>query len=592
VQHHNTQITWHAWLPFLAWLPSLTRHSVQKDLIAGITNAIIVLPQGVAYALIAGLPPEYGLYAAIIPPIIAALFGSSYHLISGPTVAMSIVVFSTISELAPPGSENFIGSADFIRLALTMTFLAGLFQLILGIARLGTLVNFVSHSVVIGFTAGAAVIIATSQLKNVLGVSIPAGESFLHTWLDLFYALPHTNVYVLVIALTSLATVILFKKYLPRWPGMLFAMIVGGVMAWLFGAQAHDIQLVPSIPATLPPLSTPDFSITVLRELADGALAVALLGLVEAVSIARAVATRSHQMIDGNQEFIGQGLSNIVGPFFSSYVASGSFTRTGVNYEAGAQTPLAAVFAAISLALIVLLIAPLTAYIPIPSMAGILLVVSYSLIDFHHIKAIIRASKSETAVLSVTFLATLFLELEFAIYVGVLLSLVIYLNRTSKPALVKLAPDTADANRRLINCAKKSLAECPQLSIIRLDGSLFFGAINSVSKQLQEIEAPHVLIVASGINFIDVAGAEMLVHEAKRRQQLGGGLYFAKMKANVSKILYRGRYIDAISETAFFDTKVEAIQGIFNRLDKARCQQCSVRIFDECQSIVPLQRTS
>ncbi|MDY6992552.1 MAG: STAS domain-containing protein, partial [Pseudomonadota bacterium] len=221
-----------------------------------------------------------------------------------------------------------------------------------------------------------------------------------------------------------------------------------------------------------------------------------------------------------------------------------------------------------------------------------LLVVSYSLIDFHHIKAIIRASKSETAVLSVTFLATLFLELEFAIYVGVLLSLVIYLNRTSKPALVKLAPDTADANRRLINCAKKSLAECPQLSIIRLDGSLFFGAVNSVSKQLQEIEAPHVLIVASGINFIDVAGAELLVHEAKRRQQLGGGLYFAKMKASVSKILYRGRYIDAISEAAFFDTKVEAIQGIFNRLDKAYCQQCSVRIFDECQSIVPLQRTS
>jgi SulP family sulfate permease len=564
--------------PFLHWFSSIDKHTVRTDLLAGITGAIIVLPQGVAYALIAGLPPEYGLYAAIVPALIAALFGSSRHLISGPTVAMSIVVFATISPLAEPGS------ASFIHLALTLTFLAGAFQFALGLARLGVLVNFVSHSVVIGFTAGAAVLIATSQLKNVFGVEIPSGESFLHTLVDLAKVLPTTNFYVLVIALSTLVISILFKLYLPRWPGMLLAMIIGALLALAFGPQAHHIKLVGALPAQLPPLSAPDLTFSNLRILASGAFAIALLGLVEAVSIARAVATRSHQMIDGNQEFIGQGLSNLIGPFFSSYAASGSFTRTGVNYEAGAKTPLAAIFAAISLMLIILLIAPLTAYVPIPSMAGILLLVSYNLIDFHHIKTIIKTSRSETAILAVTFLATLFLELEFAIYVGVMLSLVIYLNRTSKPRLVTMAPDTDDINQRFLNISKKPLLECPQCKILRLDGSLFFGAVDYTARKLQSIQEPHILVISSGINFIDVAGAEMLAREMKRRQALGGGLYLVKLKATGHDILQRGGYLNGL-EDYIFDTKAEAIQGIFNRLEKDRCQTCTARIFDECKSV-------
>jgi SulP family sulfate permease len=568
--------------PFLSWIGSLNLQIVRADLLAGITGAIIVLPQGVAYALIAGLPPEYGLYAAITPAIIAALFGSSWHLISGPTVAMSIVVFSTISPLADPGSEHFI------KLALTLTFLAGVIQFVLGLARMGTLVNFVSHSVVVGFTAGAGVIIAVSQLKNVFGVSVPSGESFLHTLIRLAQELPQTNFYVLSIALSTLLVSYLFKRYLPRWPGMLFAMISGSLLALVLGAEEHHIKLVGSLPPRLPPVSLPEFSLDSLRTLAPGALAIALLGLVEAVSIARAVATRSRQIIDGNQEFIGQGLSNIIGPFLSSYAASGSFTRTGVNYEAGAKTPLAAVFAAVSLALVLLLIAPLTAYVPIPSMAGILLLVAYNLIDFHHIKKILQASKSETSVLLTTFLATLFLELEFAIYVGVILSLMIYLNRTSKPRLVSLAPDHDDINHRLINIEKKPVLECPQCKIMRVDGSLFFGAVNYTAKKFQEVKEPHLLIVGNGINFIDVAGAEILAHEAERRRELKGGLYFTSLKASVYKILQQGGYIHNLNADWLFETKSEAIQGVFNRLDKNRCRTCTARIFDECQSIKPI----
>src|SRR5512135_619262 len=244
---------------------------------------------------------------------------------------------------------------------------------------------------------------------------------------------------------------------------MPFAMVIGSVLAVIMKGSEHGVRLVGPLPAHLPPLSAPELTTSAVRQLAPTALAIAMLGLMEAVSIARSVATRSHQRIDSNQEFIGQGLSNIIGSFFSSYAASGSFTRTGLNYDVGAQTPMAAVYAAISLTVVLLFIAPLTAYLPMASMAGVLLLIAYSLIDIHHIKTIVKTSKPETAVLAVTFVATLLVELEFAIYIGVILSLLLYLNRTSHPRIITLVPDP-DSNRRgFVNIQKKPSPECPQL---------------------------------------------------------------------------------------------------------------------------------
>src|SRR3989344_4866558 len=505
-------VFWTRLLPFLRWWPRVNRNTLKADLVAGFTGAVIVLPQGVAFALIAGLPPVYGLYTAMVPPIIAALFGSSRHLISGPTTAISIVVFATVAKFAEPGS------AEFIQMALTLTFLAGVYQFVLGLARMGTLVNFVSHSVVVGFTAGAAILIATSQLKHFFGVSIPAGESFLHTWQDLFRQFHDINLYVTLVAAVTLAAGILLMLFKPRWPGLLIAMILGSLVALLLGDVKHGVALVGELPQQLPPFSMPDLSLKSLKALGSGALAIAMLGLVEAVSIARSVALKSGQRINGNQEFIGQGLANIVGSFFSSYASSGSFTRSGINYAAGAVTPLAGIFAAIALALIVVTIAPLAAHLPIAAMAGILLIVAYRLIDFHHIASIVRTSKRETAVLLTTFLATLFVELEFAIYVGVMLSLVIYLMRTSRPGIVARVPDPGAANRHMVTDAK--LPECPQLKIVRIDGSLFFGAIDHVQETLHrfQVETPgqkHMLIIGNGINFIDIAGAELIAQEAR-----------------------------------------------------------------------------
>jgi len=545
-------------LPFLSWFRLITAETLKADLIAGITGAVIVLPQSVAFATIAGLPPEYGLYTAMVTPIVAALFGSSLHLISGPTTAISIVIFSTVSHHAAPGSD------EFVKIALTMTFLAGVYQFTFGLVRLGALVNFVSHTVVIGFTAGAAILIVTSQMKHVLGVYVPRGESFLHTWMDLWQSISLINIYALMVALISLAVAIAIKLRWRTAPNLLVAMIVGGGLAYWLGADQHSIAMVGELKAQLPPLSKPDLSYATITNLASEAFAVAMLGLIEAVSISRSIASKSNQRISASQEFMGQGLSNIVGSFFSSYAGSGSFTRSGVNYAAGARTPLSAIFASLILMLIVLIVAPLTAYLPVPAMAGVIMLVAYNLIDVGQIKHILSSSKNETIILLVTFLATLFLELEFAIYLGVLLSLVIFLWRTSTPEIVTLAPDIdLDAQKNtLVDISSKPLNQCPQLKIIRIDMSIYFGSLNHIQTRLNEItdseRINHILIIGTGINFVDLSGEEMLLSEARRLEKLGGGLYFADLKPSVYEFLGRAHFISDVGNSHFFEETGQA----------------------------------
>jgi SulP family sulfate permease len=308
------------------------------------------------------------------------------------------------------------------------------------------------------------------------------------------------------------------------------------------------------------------------------------------VSISRAVATRSGQRIDASQEFVGQGLSNVVGSFFSSYAGSGSFTRSGINFEAGARTPLSAIFAALALVLIVLLIAPLTAYLPIAAMGGVILLVAYNLIDVKAIFNALMASRSEAVVLATTFFATLFLDLEFAIYLGVLLSLLFFLARTSTPRIPAMSLDRPPGRpgRKLINVEKAPVRQCPQLKILRIDMSVYFGSVNHVQNRIASIvegeQIVHILVVGSGINFIDYAGAEALVAENHKLERLGGGLYFVGLKASVYEFAAKVHMVRDIGLDHFFDTKAEAIHRLVMRLDTDVCAGCSARIFEECPS--------
>jgi SulP family sulfate permease len=377
------------------------------------------------------------------------------------------------------------------------------------------------------------------------------------------------------------------KKIMPRSPYLLVGMIAGSVMALFLKEHSDSIKLVGEIPAHLPPFSSPEFSMETIRMLAPEAFAVALLGLIEAVSISRAVATKSNQRIDASQEFIGQGLSNITGSFFSSYAGSGSFTRSGINYDAGAKTPISAIFAAILLMVIVLLIAPLTAYLPIAAMGGIILLVAYNLVDFHHIRQTLTFSKTESSILLTTFFATLFLELEFAIYLGVLLSLVLFLAKTSTPYIPTLSIDDSDDKRKFINIEKKPVKQCPQLKIVRIDMSIYFGSINHIQKRISQIveneRIYHILIISSGINFIDLAGAEALVSENNRLKQYDGGLYFVGLKSSVYEFAAKSCFVKKIGNSHFFDSKGQAISSIYKRLDRSVCLKCNALIFRECQ---------
>lgn len=577
---------WTQRLPFLRWRARVNRASLRQDGIAGLTGALVVLPQAVAFATIAGLPPEFGLYAAMVPAIVAALFGSSWHLVSGPTTAISIVVFASVSPYATPGSAEFIG------LVLTLTFLTGLFQLLLGLARMGVLVNFISHTVVIGFTAGAALLIAASQIKNFFGVDIPRGTPFFGT-LQLFLAqLGQINPYVVAVSLVTLAVGVGVKRWLPKVPYMIAAMVLGSAFAAglnaVYGAADTGIRVVGALSAGLPPLSAPDFSVHGLSTMLFPSLIITLLALTEAVSIARAIAAKSGQAIDGNQEFIGQGLSNLVGAFFSGYAASGSFNRSGVNYAAGARTPLAAVFASLFLVVILFVVAPLAAYLPTAAMAGILFLVAWGLIDSHHIKLLPRISRQETAVLWVTLIGTLF-DLEKGIFFGIALSLALYLYRTSRPSMeaVITAADTDSYHY----VAAAGRPECPQIKLVRINGSIFFGAVAHLQQQAREIAErepglKHLVIMASGINFVDLAGAEFLAEEARRRREAGGRLSFYRMKESVADTLRQGGFMADIGEDNLYPAQSRPAEALFPSLDHGQCVACGLRPFGPCADVV------
>ncbi|MCM2287385.1 MAG: sulfate permease [Sulfuritalea sp.] len=568
--------------PFLLWWPTVTRRSLRDDLLAGFSGALIVLPQGVAFATIAGLPPQYGLYAAMVPAVIGALFGSSWHLVSGPTTAISIAVFAALSHQAEPGS------AQYISLVLTLTFLVGIFQMVLGLARMGALVNFISHTVVIGFTAGAAILIAASQVRNFFGIEIPRGTPFYEIIRQLFVQAGQIHPWVAGVGAVTLATGILARRYLKKVPYMIAAMVVGSVVAEIIvlwqGQAASGIVTVGALPATLPPLSRPDFSLDTLRHTLGPALVITMLALTEAVSISRAIAVRSEQRIDANQEFIGQGLSNLVGSFFSAYASSGSFNRSGVNYEAGAKTPLASVFATLFLILVLLLVAPLAAYLPNAAMAGILFLVAWGLIDFHHIGHIWHTSKAESAILAATLIGTLF-NLEAGIFIGVFLSLVMYLYRSSKPEIVPLVPAAKEGAYHFERA--RGRPECPQLRIVRINGSVYFGAASFVQQTLQQIDEDNplqksVLIAANSLNTIDIAGAEVLAQEARRRRRLGGGLYFYRLNQPNHDFLRQGGYTREIGEGAFFPVMTDVTAALYWTLDPDVCRNCKTRIFKPC----------
>jgi SulP family sulfate permease len=581
---------WYRFIPFMLWWPEVTRQSLRADVLAALTGAIVVLPQGVAFAAIAGMPPEYGLYAAMAPAAIAAIFGSSRIMMSGPTTPASILLFSSLSALAVPGS------ATFVYYALTLTLMVGLIQLGMGFARLGYLVDFISDSVIIGFSAGAAVLILVSQVRDVLGIDLPRGLNIQQVIPAIYERVDMINWMSVEVAMVSIGCGIWAKQALRSVPYMIVAMVMGSVAALGLNTYLYaDVALVQVSAVAFPPLSSPGLSFTTWQQLAPTSFAVTFFALTQTISIARSLASRTGDRLDPNQEFIGQGLSNVAGAFLSAYVSTGSFNRSSVNYEAGARTPLASVFAAAMLIVLLFVVAPLLSFMPKAATAGVLFLVAIGIIDVNGIRKILRTSRADSVVLIITFLATVLLTVDFAIILGVLVSIVMFLNRSSQPVVEVQMPDPRNPGRRFNR--DPALPECPQVKIVQIDGALFFGAANYVAERLRIIFSrnsaqKHLLILARTINFVDTVGAEVLAREHRRRRSVGGGIYLHQMSSQARALMGRAGFVSEIGKRNFFSSKGEAIAGVFEKLDRGVCAQCRRRVFNECKTLPRYQARS
>lgn len=574
------------YFPPLDWYTRVTRKTVAADAYAGLINAAMVLPQGVAFATIAGLPPEYGLYTAMITAVIAAMFGTSMIMISGPATAISAVLFTTLSDFAEPGTVHYI------EMALTLTIMVGLFQIAGGFARLGGLVSFVSHSVMTAFTMAAALLIAVSQLAGVTGIVVERGGNIAERIMRLSQHIPEANPYALLISGFTLAVAFMMQKFTPRLPGFLIALLAGSALAWGVDAIGHGVEMVGALPNMMPQLAPPTPSIRDVAELAPGAAAIAVVGALEAISIGRAFAVRRKETFDSSQEMVAQGLSNVVGGFFQCYVGSGSFTRSGVNATAGAETPLSGIFASIFLLLILFFIAPWVAYIPKPAMAGLILLVAYRLIEFSELRHIIKSSGPETVILVMTLAAGLFIELDFAIYVGVIASLCVFIYESSHPELPVTAPVLqTDGTRKFRNVEHKGVTECPQLLIFRLDGPLYFGSVENVAKTYKKICARdprqiHKIMYMKGVGKTDLAGADFLIQAIRDAKAEGGSFRIVALFPPLVNSLHRFHVIDELGAENLHTNKNDAVSEAMNDLSRNICEGCLRDVFWECDNVM------
>jgi SulP family sulfate permease len=569
--------------------PSLS-DGLRADALAGLLGAVLVLPQGIAFATLAGLPPQYGLYSAVVPCIVAALAGSSRHVVSGPTNANSLALFAMLAPLAA------VGSPAYIELALAVTVLVGLLQFATGALRLGSVANFISPTALLGFTAGAAALIAVHALKDALGLALAPGTSAAGVLRAAFTQAPQPG--ALLVAAVTLGVAAGLRHWRRGSPFMLIALAAGTLLAWAlqrWAAPAWQVRLLGPLPSPLPPFHLPGVQLQQLPQLLGIAAALAVVALAQSIAIAKAVAARSGQRIDANREFLGQGLSNLIGGFFSCYVSCGSLNRSMPNLESGARSRLAAMFSALLVLPLVALTAPLLARIPYAAIAGLLVLVGWTLLDLPRWRHLARASRQELAVALITLAATLMLRLEIAVLIGSALSLGLYLHRTSRPALRTMGfdRDRAEVHRPLVVVAHTpgALPECPQLKLLRMEGSVYFGATAHVADQLQALRNQarpqrHLMVMAKSMNFIDVAGAELWRQELHARRALGGDLYFHRPRPRVLDQWRRNGFLNELGEDHIFPDKRRAIAHITRRLDSDACRNCTARVFGEC----PTQR--
>ncbi len=557
-------------------------NNLGPDVMAGITVGLIALPQAVAFALIADLPPQMGLYATIVAAIVGGLWGSCNQIQTGPANAISILVFAVLIPIASPDTPEYLVMAGMIAV------LAGVFQLLIGFARLGVLVNFVSHSVIVGFASGAAVLIAANQLKHLLGLQFES-EGLLSTLQGVLFHLPETHWPTAFLGMGTIGLLLLLGKLAPKWPGPLMVMIAASFTVFLFDLNEQGVSVIGQLPRSLPPLvKLPLFNLDMILQLITGALAVGAIGLIQTTAIARSIAGDTGQRIDNNQEFVGQGMANVAAGFFSGYAGAASFARSGVSEKAGAQTSLAAVTAGLMVLVAMLALAPLGIYLSRTVLAGILIVVAYGLIKWAEVRRILRGAPGDAFIMLITFFGTLFVSMIFAIMAGIMFSFAFYLLRASTPRIYRVLPD--ETFTHFIR-KKPTQNACPQLEIFTIAGDLYFGAVSTVEDTILNhlIDYPEqrfVLLRLEGVNNCDFSGIQILRTIRQACLKRGGDLYLMKVQKSLYPVMQSTGFFQELGADHFMEEEV-AIPLLFHRvIEPVICiYECPFRAFKECQNL-------
>ena len=571
---------WNKFFPFLDWIHELKDPKILRaDMVAGLTVALVLIPQSMAYATLAGLPEVYGLYIAFVPVFVAALWGSSRQLGTGPVAVVSTMTATMLTPVVIPmlgteyTQEEFL--ALYIPTAMFLTLLVGLFQFSLGLFRLGAIVNFLSHPVIVGFTNAAALFIGLTQVSKIFGVEMPGGASdhFLTVRiLGVIENLGDTHFETLLMGIAAFAIMIGLKRFAPKVPGVLVAVVVTTVVSYAIDFEAMGGKVVGTIPEGLPGFVLPAFNLEVFSHLFISAIIIAMVGFMEAISIAKAMAAKSKDRIDPNQELIGQGLGNIFGSFFQSYPASGSFSRSAVNFNAGAKTGFSSVVTAIIVVITLLFLTPLLYHLPKATLAAVVIMAVFGLINFKAVKHIWIANKHDGVAAMVTFVATIGSapKLDHGILIGAVLAVVLYLYRSMQPRVAVLGR-YKDGTLRDIEI-NKDIPTDENIVAVRFDGSLYFANVSYFEDAMLKAvadypDAKYLLVVGDAINQIDASGEEVLHHLVERLHDNGITVVFSGLKRQILQVMLATKLFDVIGEQNIFANEDYALDEIYKRLE-------------------------
>ncbi len=564
------------YVPCLTWLRHYQRADLSGDIMAGIIVAIMLVPQSMAYALLAGLPPEIGLYASIVPLALYGLLGTSRALAVGPTAVVSLLVLASISPLAAPGSPAFIA------LALTLALMIGIIQVLMGVLRVGFLVNFLSHPVLSGFSSAAAIVIGVSQLKHVLGMNVPAAENVFATLLYIGQHSTETNLPTLMLALVSIGLLWYFKTSLPqllkrrRLPpsiiipltksGPLLIVIIGMLVAGGLGWHANaGVAVVGDVPAGLPRLTRPHLDLTQLGLLLPAALSISLISFAESISVGKTLASRRRESIDANQELIALGVANVGAAFTGGFPVTGGFSRSVVNFTAGANTGLASLITAGLVALTVTLFMPLFFFLPRAVLAAIILVAITNLVDFATLRHAWHYDRADAASLLVTFGAVLLVGIETGLLVGILSALVLYLYRTSRPHIAVVG--RIENTEHFRNVLRHTVHTCPHVLTVRVDESLYFANTQYLETYVLNAVADnpaieHLVLVCSAVNYIDTSALETLTNLLHELRDANVTLHLAEVKGPVMDRLRKVDFVEQLGTDRVYLSTHQAMEQL------------------------------